>query len=318
MINFSRFIAWSLGVHLIIIIMGGLLSTTKKNAFVVFGAHSRYSSHTQYKTSRIVPFTETSKRKGKGSKHGKKKGNLKPGTKKPTKQVKKTTSKPKQKKLKRSGTIKNNAAASKNKPGKQKTSSIAKERIPELDDQGSTKKRIPKKAPQQKQKQKQKLPPPPRQPEPDDNPAAEEIAEQVEAKKPAAPMVEPINELATASIDHMEQEPTGQHDVMGDEDDNGNEGGFSIDGVDDPQTVAHYQRYVQEEIDRVWRPPLGVKKGTICTVTFSVDEKGNVQACTIAKRSTVLIYDLSIMRVARELRFHSSLWGKQFKIDFCQ
>ncbi len=311
MMTFNRFIAWSLGVHLIIIIIGSLLSTSKKNAFVVFGAHSRYSSHTQYKSSRIVPFTGTGKHKG-NSKQGKKTTKQTKHKKTHAKQAKKTARKQSQKSPKRTSKTKKKTGSAKNiKQRKKKSGVVSKERIPELDDDLTTKKPVAT-----KQKPKKKTPPPPPQPEPDDDdePVAEEPKPQV-AKQPSP---EKIDTPLSESTDDVEDETTDQNDTSSDSTNDNHEGGFSIDGVDDPEAVAHYQRYVQEEIDRVWRPPLGVKKGTVCTIAFSIDDKGNVHTCTIAKRSAVLIYDLSIMRVARELRFHSSLWGKQFKIDFCQ
>ncbi|MBM3893372.1 hypothetical protein FJ365_03165 [Candidatus Dependentiae bacterium] len=304
MMHFNRFLAWSLIVHLVIIIIGGILGTSKKNDFVVFGAHSRYSSHTQYKASRPVPFSNKKVRAPFNAKSsgGKRVGNKKqkgPRNKhKRFKQQKANNRKTKSPLQKQSSTSRR---STKKSPATKKK---GKKFLPELaDDLGK------KKTPLLSKKKKQ---------EPISAPEPEEEIEVVEPliEKPLTPQKkdltpeEPSDEEATSS-DIAPADTESDSDTEHDE-------GFSIDGVDDPDEVAHYQRFVQEEIDRVWRPPLGVKKGTVCTVSFAIDDKGNVQTCTMTKRSAVLIYDLSIMRIARELRFHASLWGKQFKIDFCQ
>lgn len=94
--------------------------------------------------------------------------------------------------------------------------------------------------------------------------------------------------------------------------------GFNLIGSYDQKDLIIYQRHVQREVDRLWRPPLGVPKGTICTVTFTIGTEGCVENFEFLKRSNVVIYDLSIIRVAKNFQFDKSLWGKQFKIDFRQ
>lgn len=79
-----------------------------------------------------------------------------------------------------------------------------------------------------------------------------------------------------------------------------------------------YQRVVQQEIERTWQPPLGVPKGTECTVRFEVADNGNIKAVTLVHRSDVLIFDLSTLRSARKCMFAQCLWGKIFQVDFRQ
>ena len=304
MMHLNSFLAWSLIIHLVIIIVGGVLGTSKKNDFVVFGAHSRYSSHTQYKASRPVPFSN--KRVGSPSKT---KSNS--GKQVSRKNQKKTRNKHKRFKQQKTNNRKTNSPPqkqpSKNKGTAKNRQSIKKKEqkfVPELDENPHKKKAS---LPTKKKKQEPLLAPEPE--------------EEIEVVKPTIQ-----KPLAPEKKDLLPEEPSDEESSSSDsiaidteiDSDSENDEGFSINGVDDPDEVAHYQRFVQEEIDRVWRPPLGVKKGTVCTVSFAIDDKGNVQTCTMSKRSSILIYDLSIMRIARELRFHASLWGKQFKIDFCQ
>lgn len=79
-----------------------------------------------------------------------------------------------------------------------------------------------------------------------------------------------------------------------------------------------YRRDVQREVVRLWRPPLGVAKGTTCRVKFSVGTEGEIDKFEIVSNSPMLIYDLSIMRVAKQFKFTQYLWGKSFTIDFRQ
>ncbi len=325
---FNRFIAWSLITHLIIIIIGGILGTGKKNDFVVFGAHSRYTMPAQYKSSRLVPFTN--KRLGKPGSYGKaRKGNGKgKQPRKPGKSanhqkkivhkhplVKKRPTKAPLRRSKQATITKKSMPGTRNKPNAHKIKSAPKEHIPELSDPSVQKKM----SSIQKQKKQKPTPPPPVAEEGEDNDVLynkEDTASSTAQVKDTPS--EPASKAIAENTDDAETTITASENEESDDTSDDNEEGFSIEGIDDPEAIAHYQRYVQEEIDRVWRPPLGVKKGTVCTVAFAVDEKGVVQTCTFIKRSKVLIYDLSIMRVARALRFHASLWNKQFKIDFCQ
>jgi len=68
----------------------------------------------------------------------------------------------------------------------------------------------------------------------------------------------------------------------------------------------------------LWRPPVGVPKGTECTICFIVNQSGKIEKFEIIKHSKVLIYDLSISRIAKNFKFDRCLWGKKFTIDFRQ
>ncbi|MFA5306384.1 MAG: hypothetical protein WC365_02955 [Candidatus Babeliales bacterium] len=117
--------------------------------------------------------------------------------------------------------------------------------------------------------------------------------------------------------DHMPESECVQNDVES-ADSAADYAGFNLIGNYDQKDLITYQRHVQREVDRLWRPPLGVPRGTICTVMFTIGTEGIVENFEILKRSDVIIYDLSIIRVAKNFQFDKSLWGKQFKIDFRQ
>lgn len=94
--------------------------------------------------------------------------------------------------------------------------------------------------------------------------------------------------------------------------------------IEPPQPQAEEQtnilivEHIQKEISRLWRPPVGVPKGTECTVRFTVTKKGKVHHFNFLKRSEIVIYDLSVTRIAHKFSFDKSLWGKTFTIDFRQ
>ncbi len=86
---------------------------------------------------------------------------------------------------------------------------------------------------------------------------------------------------------------------------------------DDPQLIM-YQKHIQKEVGRLWKPPVGVPKGTECSMSFNINSDGKVEDFEAIKRSKVLIYDLSILRIANQFNFDKCLWNKKFTIDFRQ
>ncbi|MFH0898294.1 MAG: hypothetical protein V1855_01835 [bacterium] len=92
---------------------------------------------------------------------------------------------------------------------------------------------------------------------------------------------------------------------------------FSLAHESDVQ-MKQYHRCVQKEVERLWRPPVGVPKSTECQVGFIINKYGKVEHFEYLKRSNILIYDLSISRVAKKFAFDECLWGKRFTINFRQ
>ncbi|MFA6527815.1 MAG: hypothetical protein WCT20_05315 [Candidatus Babeliales bacterium] len=109
-----------------------------------------------------------------------------------------------------------------------------------------------------------------------------------------------------------------------DADDDGDEDGddeaslqFNLIGPDQANWAV-YQKDIQKEVARLWRPPLGVPRGTVCKIKFRVNLDGKVETFELVGRSKMLIYDLSIVRVAKNFKFDKRLWGKEFVIGFRQ
>lgn len=79
-----------------------------------------------------------------------------------------------------------------------------------------------------------------------------------------------------------------------------------------------YQKTIQQEVGRLWRPPVGIEKGTTCRILFAVNKIGEVEHFEFVQKSKALIYDCSVKRVAKQFKFATCLWGKRFTVDFCQ
>jgi hypothetical protein len=92
---------------------------------------------------------------------------------------------------------------------------------------------------------------------------------------------------------------------------------FDISNLAELQ-FAKYQKNIQDEVARLWQPPVGVSKGTECIVKFCVNKIGNVEKFEFQERSNVLLYDLSVVRISKEFKFDKFLWGKTFSITFRQ
>lgn len=92
---------------------------------------------------------------------------------------------------------------------------------------------------------------------------------------------------------------------------------FNLMGESDPNLIK-YQLSIQREVERLWHPPVGVPKGTECSICFTINSNGAINKFEFIKRSKILIYDLSVSKIAKNFQFDRSLWNKKFTIDFRQ
>ena len=88
-------------------------------------------------------------------------------------------------------------------------------------------------------------------------------------------------------------------------------------GRDSPESLA-CKRQVKGEVERLWRPPIGVAKGTESVLSLVIDVNGSIEKFEFIKKSNVLLYDLSISRVVNKFKFLNLLWGRTLKITFRQ
>jgi len=63
-------------------------------------------------------------------------------------------------------------------------------------------------------------------------------------------------------------------------------------GRDDMVLLKNHQ-LVQQDIERLWKPPVGLSKDLMCTVAVSLNGKGIIQALAVEESSNVLSYDIT-------------------------
>lgn len=162
------------------------------------------------------------------------------------------------------------------------------------------------KQPKPKQPIKKNTPPPkPKSPEKKVNPTTA-------IKKPVQKIIKKV-ENKPIKKKELPQKPANIEKVEKEEEFHFN----LLQEINDPR-LLEYQKHIQKEVDRLWRPPIGVPKGTECSLTFIIDSKGKVEKSEITERSNVLIYDLSALRIAKNFNLDKSLWNKKFTIVFRQ
>jgi len=275
----------SLCLHLAIIIFFTISSlyNDKHRTFVVFGAHSKKPTKVFLKSPNKK--VQAPKSSINGSKNKKKPSKPAP------KPLKKKAEKPKPKPVP--------------KPAEKKE---VKAKVPQ-----KTKKRESKllDKPTEKIKEEPKKEEKVYEEEQDDSDNDEELPPKKEKKEKKPIVVEEEEDLFEEDIDDEDDD-----DVDGaDQEDEAME--LNLLALSDKEHAA-YHKEIQKEVQRLWRPPLGAPRGTECLVKFFISEDGNVEKFEFIKRSNMLIYDLSIQRIAMNFKFHKPLWGRNFLIDFQQ
>lgn len=309
----QKFFIGSFLVHLtfIVLLLCFNLSNSINKKFVVYGAHSKKPTNAYFKPSRQTNksnwlnndnrLNRTKKLAQNSSSSSTK--NLSKNKKSPIKELSGKSEK------KRSIKIKNKI--SKNKSFKSKNSKQKSPTSMEEEPKKQIKnKKIKNKAKQtEKNKKKKKEPEKKIEEKKQEEIKTEEKKQKLEEPKEIEtkeePQVEPAKseEVIELSETQNSEEPE--------------ELNFDLMGEQDPKLVI-YQKLIQKEVDRLWHPPIGVPKGTESTLCFTLDSDGNVSNYEVLKKSDVLIYDLSIFRVAKSLKFDKSLWNKKFTVRFRQ
>lgn len=336
---FKKCLYFSLGLHLFLLLLVSIFSQSAsiKKPFIVFGAHSKKLSHTFYKFGRkkasnstAIPFVSGSKH-GASGKHKKQRSGLESNvaSKNGARKIRSNGIKAAEQKITASSKngkssnksslkidkTKRRGAGNNTKPkrGGKRRAKIQKD-LPKTS--------LPKTSSLQKNLEKKLKPDEPIKQVKSDT----DVQNKVEAPEPVEEKTEIKPEPAQ---DAVKQDITLENDKSEDA-----KGELEVDdefdsslttstlvlnftGQVEPE-LAVYQKCIQREVGRLWRPPVGVPKNTTCRISFVVDSHGAVKNFEIEKRSNVLIYDLSILRVAHLFKFDKKLWGKSFIVDFCQ
>lgn len=271
-------------------------SISNKN-FVIFGAHSRIAAKATYKSGNITPFTGTptgrvkSKTRNSSSKNRNRSKKKQIGKKVAARTKKQTPTKK---------IIAQKISAQKTEPLHKAAKAVMPLATAMIEDEVISQ---PKKKKQLKKKLKLE------QTKPVPAPIEENIIVPHQESLPEEAPV-PSAETPEQIIDN------GQAEDDDDEDDDAIHIGI-VDATD-PVTRYH-QRVVSQEFNRLWQPPVGVRKGTECSVKIILGKSNTIESIDFIKRSNIPIYDLSILRLKlAKFSFPESLQGKKLIVVFHQ
>jgi hypothetical protein len=75
---------------------------------------------------------------------------------------------------------------------------------------------------------------------------------------------------------------------------------------------------IKKEVALHWVPPITDRKGLQARVQCTVSPKGKIEQVSLVASSTVIAYDMSVVRAAWKITTEKPLWGTQFLIAFNQ
>lgn len=296
----KKYLLYSLGFHCLIIVLGILLShsTTIRHTFVVLGAHSKKRSLTLFKPFNVKPVVSQNNN-----------ALVQRSVKSVSSVVKKIPEQKKVQPTKKAPTVKSSPIkpVEKQAPGisfenskQKKVSTLAEQK----------KKELIKKEPMKKAQQSQPV-----------KKIVAQKKQEVQIQKPEAKVEKKINVIKNNAKEFeaekkAEQKNTSEQMERFEQSEQLEEDAVAVVFTD--RDIMLYQHIVQKEIGQRWQPPLGVPKGTQCTIRFEISDNGSVKNAELVRNSAVLIFDLSAVRSARTCTFMQCLWGKTFQVDFRQ
>ena len=74
------------------------------------------------------------------------------------------------------------------------------------------------------------------------------------------------------------------------------------------------QLSIQEELLRVWHPPVGIEDGVSCAVLVVLDGNGIVQNIEIKKPSGILLFDVSARAAIQQAVWPRAVWGTTLEL----
>lgn len=310
MLSLQKYFVGSLIAHVCMLLLVGLFSTSTlhiKETFIVFGAHSKKPVPVSYKSLKgIVPFVAPKK-------------DTAPAPNK--KAVTKNNLPAKTQAAKKLPVQKKSSPVNQKNTGKAKTPPVEKKQTSTAKTTSKNKppiKNSPVVEPKQKLVKKPAVkkpcsPPKQKAESTKEVPKPQPVQNTLEKKDPnSSEQKQPVQQ-------HKAQDsapctpPEAAEQIVCDEIDLGSVGASD----DNVAEMSEYQKVIHQEATRVWRPPLGVPQGTTSLVTFTIAPDGTHES-ELTQGSPVIIYNLSVMRAARSMKFPKSWWGKKFKIAFRQ
>jgi outer membrane biosynthesis protein TonB len=74
------------------------------------------------------------------------------------------------------------------------------------------------------------------------------------------------------------------------------------------------QVQLQEELLRVWHPPIGVETGVCCQVRITLDDAGKVQAVDMVQSSGTILFDVSARAAVQQAVWPKGMWGTTIEL----
>ncbi len=74
------------------------------------------------------------------------------------------------------------------------------------------------------------------------------------------------------------------------------------------------QLAIQEELLRVWHPPIGIPEGISCSMQITVDARGAVQLLEIKKSSGMFLFDVSARAAIHQAVWPHAVWGTTLEL----
>jgi outer membrane biosynthesis protein TonB len=78
------------------------------------------------------------------------------------------------------------------------------------------------------------------------------------------------------------------------------------------------QRQIQQEAQRCWKAPPGVRADVACQIVAHIDHEGKIRELLIAKESGVLMFDVRARQAVSQMEFPRGSWGKEVVVYFKQ
>ncbi len=133
-----------------------------------------------------------------------------------------------------------------------------------------------------------------------EEPKKEEIKKEVEQSEVAQPQV--VNQSEVAQNGGTQEQVAGE------------QAPYYVGQVEMEELSR--QEELQQVISQYWKPPVGLREGLECSLTFVVDADGNASQVTVQKTSGVLVYDMAARMAVAQMSMPQWARGKELSITF--
>lgn len=71
---------------------------------------------------------------------------------------------------------------------------------------------------------------------------------------------------------------------------------------------------IQDELLRVWHPPVGIDESVACTVRVNIDAEGTIQSLELTQPSGILLFDISARAAIQQAVWPRAVWGNTLEL----